>query len=140
MPSTLNVLDYVKIKPAERDRASRLANSAAGAALQSDIQQGEQHEPKTFVPGASEDAGGSASSRSFVTASFTAQEKEGIRQLLAKAESVQQFEEIENAVRQGILPPGAAAIAAKIPNGNGSTENENDADKEETASKRRKMR
>jgi U2 small nuclear ribonucleoprotein A' len=93
---SLKTLDYVKIKPAERDRASRLASSAAGAALESDV----QAETKSFVPGESAKEDG----RSFVAASFTAEQKDMIRDLLAKASSVTEVEEIERAVQRGVLP------------------------------------
>ena len=49
---------------------------------------------KTFVPG-----------ESIEPRLFSAQEKEGIRQLLAQAATVQEVQEIENAVQRGVLPP-----------------------------------
>jgi hypothetical protein len=69
-----------------------LANSAAGAALESDLQT-----VKTFTPGESEDG-------ATVLTIFTGAEKEAIRNLLANAASVQEVEEIENSVKRGILP------------------------------------
>ena len=58
---------------------------------------------KSFVPGEglSEQGG-----RSFVSANFTVEQKELIRKLLENASSVQEVEEIENAVRSGLLPVG----------------------------------
>jgi U2 small nuclear ribonucleoprotein A' len=103
LPS-LKVLDFVKIKPAERDRAQRLANSAAGAALESDVQ---SDRAKTFEPG--EGMGG----KSFVAANFTAEQKDRIRELLAKASSVQEVEEIESAVRRGVLPGALQHLASR---------------------------
>lgn len=91
-------MDFSKVKPAERDRAERLARSAAGAALESDVRQ----EAKTFVPGQGLDD--EAQSRT-TTNHFTAQDKEDIRQLLANASSAKELEEIENAVKRGVLPP-----------------------------------
>lgn len=70
----------------ERATAKRLADSAAGAALENDIAKNHSFEP--------EDA----------TSVFTAEQKEQIRELLANATSIQQVEEIENSVKRGILP------------------------------------
>jgi hypothetical protein len=97
MPA-LKTLDFNKVKPSERDRAHRLARSAAGAPLESDVQQ----EAKTFVPGQGLDE---ESHGSMVSTMFTAQDKEDIRQLLANASSAKELEEIENAVKRGVLPP-----------------------------------
>jgi hypothetical protein len=91
---SLKCLDYVKVKRAERLQAERLANSAAGAALESDVQ---QQQVKTFTPGESEDG-------TTVVTLFSAAEKEAIRNLLANATSVEQVEAIENSVQRGILP------------------------------------
>lgn len=92
---TLKVLDFTKVKQTERDRAERLATSAAGAALQGDIQ---QEAAKTFMPGESLDEAKA------VMISYTAEQKEAIRQLLANASSAKELEEIEAAVRRGVLP------------------------------------
>jgi hypothetical protein len=104
MPS-LKVLDSSRITKSERDRADRLASSAAGAALESDVQ-GEVRESgteagtsaKTFVPGE-----GRSAEESFVT-NFTPQQKELIRQMVADAKSPAEIEEIERSVRRGVLP------------------------------------
>lgn len=90
----LKYLDYSKIKPAERATAARWAQSAAGAALQEDV-------VKTFVPG-----------EDIEQRMFSAEEKEKIRQLLANAATVQEVEEIENAVQRGMLPPQLALLVA----------------------------
>jgi hypothetical protein len=96
-------LDCIKIKREERIRAIRLAKSAAGVALESDIQKqitngiSSSSTVKTFTPGESVDG-------TTVLTLFSVEEKEAIRNLLANAESVQQVEEIESAVRKGILP------------------------------------
>lgn len=42
--------------------------------------------------------------KSFVAANFTPEQKDMIRDLLSKASSVQEVEEIESAVRRGVLP------------------------------------
>lgn len=52
---------------------------------------------KTFTPGESQDG-------ATVVTVFTADEKEAIRDLLANAGSVQEVEDIENAVKRGVLP------------------------------------
>jgi U2 small nuclear ribonucleoprotein A' len=98
---SLKSLDFARIKPAERDRALRLARSAAGAALEDDVQS-ENSMVKSFVPGEGVDSQGGG--RSFVSASFTGEQKEMIRTLLSKASSIREVEEIENAVRRGVLP------------------------------------
>lgn len=99
---SLKVLDYVKISKSEREKAERLAKSAAGAALEADVQ-GEQStnglSSKTFVPGE-----GLSAQTSFKT-SFTAEEKAQIRELVANASSAAEIEEIELSVQRGILPP-----------------------------------
>jgi hypothetical protein len=74
-----------------------LANTAAGAALESDVQE-EGRQAKTFTPGEGESAG-----ESFVV-NFTPEEKERIRQMVANAKSPQEIEEIERSVKRGILP------------------------------------
>ena len=89
----LKYLDYTKIKPTERATAARWAQSAAGAALQEEV-------VKTFVPG-----------EAIEKRMFSAEEKEGIRQLLANAATVQEVEEIEHAVQRGVLP--AQLVLAK---------------------------
>ena len=43
-----------------------------------------------------------------MSASFTVKQKEVIRALLENASSAQEVEEIENAVRRGVLPKSAA--------------------------------
>eukprot|EP00531_Pseudo-nitzschia_arenysensis_P007782 CAMPEP_0116125388 /NCGR_PEP_ID=MMETSP0329-20121206/5785_1 /TAXON_ID=697910 /ORGANISM="Pseudo-nitzschia arenysensis, Strain B593" /LENGTH=246 /DNA_ID=CAMNT_0003619427 /DNA_START=124 /DNA_END=864 /DNA_ORIENTATION=- len=92
---SLKVLDHQKITQTERDRAKRLAGSAAGAALESDIQDERQ---KTFTPGE-----GASAEESFVV-NFTAEEKEQIRQMVANASSPEEIEEIERSVQRGVLP------------------------------------
>ena len=97
-------MDYVKISKSEREKAERLANSAAGAALEADVQ-GEHSSSstttaaKTFVPGEGLDA------QKAFTAIFTREEKEWIRELVANAASPAEIEEIELSVQRGVLPP-----------------------------------
>ena len=106
---TLKVLDYVRITATERDRAERLANSAAGAALESDVQQEANQSTttaKTFVPGEGESA-----EEAFVT-NFTPEQKESIRQMVANAKSPAEIDEIERSVKQGIFPTVPAGTEA----------------------------
>ncbi|KAG7360206.1 leucine rich repeat LRR-containing protein [Nitzschia inconspicua] len=109
---SLKVLDFERITKTERNRAERLANSAAGAALESDVQEEGKH-AKTFTPGE-----GKSAEESFVV-NFTPEEKEQIRQMVANAKSPQEIEEIERSVKRGIFPGKAAATvaAAGAPNG-----------------------
>lgn len=109
---SLKVLDFVRITASERDRAERLANSAAGAALESDVQQeANQSTAKTFEPGTGESA-----EEAFVT-NFTPEQKETIRQMVASAKSPAEIDEIERAVKRGVFP--------KLPADDGSTSNNN---------------
>jgi hypothetical protein len=74
----------------ERATAQRLAESAAGAALEDDIAKN-RHPFETVE----EDS---------LASVFTSEQKERIRELLANATSIQQVEEIENSVKRGLLP------------------------------------
>jgi hypothetical protein len=98
----LKVLDYQRITKTERERADRLANSAAGAALESDVQDEGQSQQssatKTFTPGE-----GTSAEESFVV-NFTKEEKERIREMIANAKSPTEIEEIERSVKRGIFP------------------------------------
>ena len=69
---SLKVLDFQKVTNLDRCKAERLAKSAADAALERDVQQ-----EKTFVPGE-----GRSAQESFAT-SFTKEQKEQIRQMVA---------------------------------------------------------
>jgi len=91
----LRVLDMVKIKQAEREKAERLAKSVAGAALESDIK---TEARKTFVPGE-----GRSAEESFAT-SFTPEQKEQIRQFVVSAKSPEEIEQIESSVQRGVFP------------------------------------
>jgi hypothetical protein len=97
----LKTLDFAKVRASERERAERLASSAAGAALEGDIQQEAKQNSsatKTFVPGESLDEAKA------VVISFTTEQKEQIGQLLANASSAKELEEIEAAIKRGVLP------------------------------------
>lgn len=94
-----------------------MANSAAGAALEADIQGEDQGSgARTFVPGE-----GKTAEESFVT-SFTPEEKEQIRQMVANAKSPAEIEEIERSVRRGVLPKlPTKRAAAEYGNGEATT-------------------
>jgi U2 small nuclear ribonucleoprotein A' len=98
----LRVLDFVKVTRAEKSSAERLVQSAAGATLEMDVQSESRRATaaQTFTPG----EGQMEEDRSFATTSFTAEQKEMIRNLLSEATSVKEVEDIENSVRRGILP------------------------------------
>ena len=127
---SLKVLDHQRITQTERDRARRLAGSAAGAALESDIQV-EAGKQKTFTPGEGESA-----EESFAV-NFTPEEKEQIRQMVANAESPTEIEEIERSVQRGVLPKpktkkgsdAEAAAANEGKEGNNSTDLDNGNDR-----------
>ncbi len=101
---TLKVLDFVKVKQSERDRAKRLAMSAAGAALEGDVQIEAQQDAvklksKTFNPGE-----GKSAKESFVV-SFSKEQKSKIKEMIAGATSPDEIERIEEFVRRGEFPP-----------------------------------
>lgn len=118
-------MDFVKIKPAERQRAERLVQSAAGATLETDLQEeAAARRSNTFVPG----EGLEEDHRSFTaTTTFTAEQKGLIRTMLLEASSAKEVEDIENAVRRGVLPKmlkkAASAEGAEFTesNSNGDT-------------------
>jgi len=103
----LKVLDFIKVKQAERDRAKRLAQSAAGAALEGDVKlearrssksDDDNKKEQTFYPGE-----GNSAQESFVT-QFTSQQKIMIRTMIANATSPAEIERIEASVQKGIFP------------------------------------
>jgi len=103
---SLKVLDFSKIQTTERERAKRLFQSAAGAALEQDVQlevtananANSDLKRPTFVPG-----GGSNTNQSY-KAMFTVEEKEAIRNMVANASSPQEIEYIEQCVQRGEFP------------------------------------
>lgn len=132
---SLKILDYSKVTQSERDRATRLAQSAAGASLERDVQQ-----EKTFEPGQGKSAG-----ESFAT-SFTKEQKEAIRQMVSNAKSPEEIEAIELSVQRGIFP-GAGTTSGSTPpvvdeqdgnvhNGKRPAEQQEDGDVEESRAKR----
>lgn len=123
---TLKVLDFQKVKQTERERAQRLASSAAGAAMEADARlearaaaadssaasmtdgavasgayangfQGENG-TNTFEPGE-----GKSAEESFAT-QFTVEEKAKIRDMVANAASAEEIDRIESLVKRGIFP------------------------------------
>lgn len=92
---SLKTLDFTRIRKSERETAQRWALSAAGAALESDLLQQQQQSGGTSNPNTAD---------GFVVTSFSAAEKEQIRNLLANAASVEEVEAIEASVRKGVLP------------------------------------
>lgn len=118
MPS-LKVLDFVKVKDAEREKAKRLAMSAAGAALESDVRlearnaaaaaSSSSSGAKTFVPGE-----GRSAEESFTT-QFTKEQKEQIRKMVAEASSPEEIERIEASVKRGVFPTLASGGGTTTP-------------------------
>jgi U2 small nuclear ribonucleoprotein A' len=135
---SLKVLDFQKVCNSDRNQAERLAASAAGAALEKDLQQ-----EKTFVPGE-----GKSAAESFAT-SFTKEQKEQIRQMVANASSPAEIEEIELSVQRGIFP-GSSILPGSTPtvtpplkvNGNGSNRKrpaDDEEEEEESSAKRSRV-
>ena len=115
---TLKILDFQKVKQSERERANRLASSAAGAAMEADARlearvaaaaaaddsvtaskafTGEDG-VNTFEPGEGKNA-----EESFAT-QFTMEEKAKIREMVANAASADEIDRIESLVKKGIFP------------------------------------
>jgi len=118
---TLRVLDFERITKSERDRAERLAKSAAGAALEKDVQQ-----EKTFVPGE-----GKSAEESFAT-SFTPAQKEQIRQMVANAKSPAEIEEIELSVQRGVFPgPAPSTVTPPLGTSNGGEDRKRKAEQDD---------
>ena len=100
-------MDFCKVKPTEREKANRLASSAAGAALENDLllemnSSAENGNTKTFVPG--EGLPEETLDLQSYTTSFTKEQQEQIRELLSKAASLKEVDEIESQVKRGIFP------------------------------------
>ena len=106
------------MKQSERERAQRLASSAAGAAMEADCRlearaaassapaadgavtsktYNDDNEANTFEPGEGKNA-----EESF--ALFTPEEKAKIREMVANAASAEEIDRIENLVKKGIFP------------------------------------
>mmetsp|Transcript_25790 Transcript_25790/g.36152 ORF Transcript_25790/g.36152 Transcript_25790/m.36152 type:complete len:294 (+) Transcript_25790:119-1000(+) len=106
---SLRVLDMIKVKQAEREKAERLAKSAAGAALESDVKlEAREAESKTFVPGQ-----GKTAEESFKS-SFTSEQKDQIRKMVENASSPAVIEQIEDSVQRGVFP---SFLLQQQPNG-----------------------
>ena len=105
------------MKQSERDRAQRLASSAAGAAMEADCRlearaaaasaddgavtsktYNGDNDTNTFEPGEGKNA-----EESFAT-QFTMEEKAKIREMVANAASAEEIDRIENLVKKGIFP------------------------------------
>jgi len=89
----------MKIKDEERERAKRLAKSAAGATLEGDIQlEAREAATKTFIPGE-----GQSTKEAFIT-NFTPEQKMMIKQIIADAKNPADIEYIKNCVTRGEFP------------------------------------
>ena len=111
------------MKQPERDRARRLATSAAGAALEGDVrieareaarahdesdrkgvEGGRSAAIKTFEPG--EDLSGGVGAPLALAGVFTSAQRERIRSMVSEAGSPEEIEKIESCVRRGVFPGG----------------------------------
>lgn len=89
------------MKQSEREKAKRLAMSAAGAALESDVQieaRDAKSKSKTFIPGE-----GASAKESFI-ANFTPEQKAAIKEMITNASSPAEIERIEECVKRGEFP------------------------------------
>jgi hypothetical protein len=109
----LKVLDFEKVKAAERDQAVRLSKSAAGAALEGDVRgearlaaksSGVDNETATNAGSNTFEPGVGQTAEEAFKVSFTPEQKEQIRQMVANASSPVEIERIENMVKRGIFP------------------------------------
>jgi len=137
---SLQVLDFTKIKQKERDMAKRFAVSAAGAALQADIQMearettsattsqsNNEDDSNTFVPGK-----GNTTKETF-RIQFTANQKEEIRDMITNASCPEDVEKIEECVRRGEFPSSFASVT----NQNGKRQLEMDEKEDDDLKKNR---
>jgi U2 small nuclear ribonucleoprotein A' len=114
---TLKVLDFIKVKASEREKGKRLAMSAAGAALEGDVQteaRDAKSNANTFNPGE-----GKSAKESFV-ANFTPEQKAQIKDMIANAPSPAEIERIEECVKRGEFPDKTSDD-----NSNGNVQKEN---------------
>ena len=132
---TLKVLDFQKVKQSEKERAQRLASSAAGAAMEADARlearaaaQAASNSPVStaddvaFTSGTYGDNGtatntfepgeGKSAEESFST-KFTAEEKAKIRDLVANAASAEEIDRIERLVKRGVFPGSSSESGGK---------------------------
>lgn len=107
--------------------------------MEKDVQM-EGEKTKTFVPGQ-----GQSAEESFAT-SFTAEQKEAIRNMVANAKTPQEIEAIELSVQRGIFPGGTTNGGAAAENGDDSRKRkaseqgeENKNDEEQQDAKRQKQ-
>lgn len=115
--STLKVLDFQKVKQSERERARRLASSAAGAAMEADarlegraVSAASSSEStndtaffsSTYANGENETKGKSA--EELFATQFTMQEKSKIREMIANAVRAEEIDRIESLMKRGIFP------------------------------------
>jgi len=123
------VLDFQKVKQSERERAQRLASSAAGAAMEADARlearaaaaaassastdeaafsstthANGENGTNTFEPGE-----GKSAEESFAT-QFTMEEKAKIRDMVANAASAEEIDRIESLVKRGIYPGSSESV------------------------------
>lgn len=116
------------MKQSEREKASRLAQSSAGATLEGDVRAearlaakasaastftAEVDESKTFEPGQ-----GRTTQESFVI-NFTPEQKAKIREMIETAKQPEEIERIERMVQRGIFP-GTVPSSSDPPSDGGS--------------------
>jgi len=86
LPS-LHILDFNKVKAQEREEAETLFGGDKGKVLEAELSK-----KKTFVPGAAAAAG------------LTDEQKQKIRELISKANSLEEVQRLERALASGKLP------------------------------------
>jgi len=84
---TLRILDFNKVKTTERNEAQVLFGGDKGKVLEAELSK-----KKTFVPGAAAAAG------------LTDEQKQKIKELIAKANSIEEVQRLERALASGKLP------------------------------------
>ena len=127
-------MDFQKVKQSERERAQRLASSAAGAAMEADARLEARAAASSAASSATDDAvatagayvngesaantfepgEGKSAEESFAT-QFTVEEKAQIREMVANAASAEEIDRIESLVKRGIFPGNGGNGSAGVP-------------------------
>jgi len=98
---TLRILDFVKVKEKERNRAKRLAISAAGAALEEDVKLEYQESEKDLVIGTNALNNSTTCMREVFEKTFTNEQQLYIKDMITNASSLEEIESIEKSVKEG---------------------------------------
>lgn len=97
----LRVLDFRRVKQAERDAAKKLFKSKEGKSQMKEIKK----RAKTFTPGEPLNEGAAAGKRAATNASgLTPDQVRGIKAAIAKASTLEEIERLNQILRAGHIP------------------------------------